>query len=322
MTQRAALIYNPSAGGGKASRRRRRVEACLAGKGIGYDIYVTSSEEHLVETARKLVHRYHVIIGAGGDTTINIIATEIIRNGRYNVLGIIALGSVNDLARELKVHRLEQAVNAIHFNINRAIDVGSVTSPNNGKPSYFLVSASLGLGVLVNRYVDIWMRKHPFFSSFRSATQGTAAMSGIHQAFKNKEVPMEFTLETAADNHDVVSPLVVFSNTASFGGNFRPSPTACLQSGKLDCCIFNADSFVNVFKASMNVRMQKHLERNYMSVVRDTSFKLHSGNPLEFQLDGEITLFDGEAEVTILPGALNMLTGPEYSPNNHDNNGK
>lgn len=307
MTERTALIYNPSAGGGKALRKKRKVEATLKGSGLKYDLFVTESEEHLVATAEKVVQEYPMIIGAGGDTTINIIATQILRRGKGNKLGIISLGSVNDLARELGVHKRDDAVSALRKKITRTIDVGVVRSNARSRAYYFLVSASLGLGVSINRYVDIWMRNHPVFATFRSATQQTAAMSALLRAFKNNEVPLELTVETNGTSHNIVSALMSFSNTSSFAGVFHPSPTANPMSGKLDCVIFDVPSPVGAVGLSIDIKRRKHIEKNKVRVIQGETFKLHSKKPLEFQVDGEIIKLDGEAEVSIMPKALTMI---------------
>ncbi|MCP4150069.1 MAG: diacylglycerol kinase family lipid kinase [bacterium] len=308
MVGKTALIYNPSAGGGKALRKKKKVETSLLERSISYDLYVTESEEHLIETAEALVHQYPVILSAGGDTTVNIIATQVLRAGQGNTLGIFSLGSVNDLGRELGIFKLDSALEAIHQGGTRQIDVGTLTA-EGGEPVYFLVSASLGLGVSVNRYVDIWMRKHPFFSSMRTATQGTAAMTGIHQAFRNKEVPLELSLETEGETHQVVSPLMVFGNTSSFGG-FHPSPFASVDSGKIDCSILTASSFAHFCTASLDIKRQKHLKKEKVKVLRSESFKIYSQEPLEFQLDGEIRTFKGEVNISILPKALTVIAPP------------
>jgi diacylglycerol kinase (ATP) len=308
-----AVIYNPSAGGGKALRKKGRVETAFDAYGIPHDLFLTESEAHLVETAAEVVHKYPVIIGGGGDTTINIIATQILRQGTKNKLGIISMGSVNDLAREIGVHKLEDAIDAVKYNRTCPLDVGMITSGNHGRSYYFLVSASLGLGVSVNRYVEDWMRKHPFFSSFRSATQQTAAMKGIRQAFKSKNVPLEVTLESGGEIYAIVSSLLVFSNTSSFAGIFRPSPTASPVSGKLDCCIFEMSSLASVFKVSFDIKRQKHLEKNEVRVISDSTFKIHSKSPLEFQVDGEIIQLDGEIEISVLPKALTMFANSRFS---------
>ncbi len=312
MSQRMALIYNPSAGGGKALRRKRKVEASLELNNIQYDLFVTESETHLIETAESLVHKYPVIIGAGGDTTMNIIATQILRHQTKNKLGVISLGSVNDLAKEIGVHKLDDAVNAIRYGITVTADIGVLTSKKQDESYYFLVSASLGLGVAVNRYVDIWMRNHPIFSAFRFVTQNPAAMSAIHQAFKNKYVPLELILESQGKTHPINSAFLIFCNTPSFGGLFRPSPTASMVSGKLDCCIFDFSSLVEVFKVSIDTKRQKHLEKNEVQVIQSEYFKMYSKKPLEFQVDGEIIEFEGEVEVSIMPKALTLIVNPDF----------
>lgn len=311
--KKTAVIYNPSAGGGKALRKMRKVENSLKETNIPYDLFVTESEAHLVETAAEAARKYPVIIGGGGDTTMSIIANQIMLNGQKNTLGIISLGSVNDFAREIGVHKLEHAVDAITHNKTRAFDIGVISSEKQTRPYYFLVAASIGLGVAVNRYVDDWMQRHPLLSSIRSATQQTAAMKGIRQAFKSKNVPLEVTLETNEEIYSIVSSLLVFCNTSSFGGIFRPSPAASPISGKLDCCIFDMSSMGRVFKVSFDIKRQKHLVKNEVRVIRDKSFKIHSKAPLEFQVDGEIIKLDGEVEISILPKALTMFANNNFA---------
>lgn len=311
MAHETAVIFNPSAGGGKARRKKRKVELSLRENGVYYDLFETESEAHMVETAKTVVQKYPMVIGAGGDTTMNIIATQVLRLQTNTKLGIISLGSVNDLARELGVHKLDSAVNAIRNKHTAAIDVGVISSQQQNEDYYFLVSASLGLGVSVNRYVDIWMRNHPVFSSFRSATQQTAAMSAIRQAFKNNDVPLELMLESEGQSHTIVSALLSFCNTSSFGGIFRPSPYASPVSGKLDCCVFDVSSFSEVFKVSIDIKRQKHIEKNKVQVLRNHTFKLSSRKPLEFQMDGEIIKLEGDVQVSVMPKALTMFVNPD-----------
>lgn len=253
-----------------------------------------------------------MIIGAGGDTTISIISAQILRFQKNNVLGIISLGSVNDLARELGVHKLEDAADAIKIGNTCTVDVGVITSKKQIKPHYFLVCASLGLGVMVNRYVDTWMQKHPFFSSYRSTTQRTAAISAIRQAFKNKDLPLKFTLESRGKIHNIVSSLLIFSNAASFGGTFRVSPTASPISGKLDCCIINASSFANVVGVSVDIKRQKHLVKNKVKVLSDECFKIYSKTPLDFLADGKIITTEGDIKISIIPKAQKFITNANF----------
>ncbi len=304
-----AVVYNPAAGGGKARRRMWLIETALKANSLPYDLYVTESEAHLVETAETIIQRYPVVVGAGGDTTVNLIATQIMNLGTRNTLGVIGMGSVNDLARELGLYRLKDSLEAVDKGTTCDIDVGVLRSASRQEPYYFLVSASIGLGVAVNRYIDDWMRKYRVFLNIRSAAQQAVAMPGIHQAFKNKQVPLEVTLEVGGTSQNLLSSLLVFSNISSFAGMFRPSPTASPVNGSLDCCFFDFSSLAEVLQVSLDIRRQKHLEKNKVQIIRDKTFRIRSETPLEFQVDGAIIELGNDVEISILPKALTIFKG-------------
>ena len=307
MAERTAIIFNPSAGRGKALRKKQTVLDCLKTKKIQYDLFVTRSEAHLIETTVKVIRDYPVIIGAGGDTTINIIASEILHLKKGNVLGIISLGSTNDLARDIGVNKLENACDAIIAGVSRSLDVGIITTGNPKKSYTFLAQACMGLGVEVNRYVTAWMMKHRLLSRLHSTAQLIAGVAGIYNSFKTKAVPMNLELKASDISRSINSPLLVFNNTSLFAGQFRPSPAANPTDGKLDCCIFNTPTFSRFFKAALQVNSQKHLQNNQAQVLQDDYFRIHSPQPFEFQVDGEVVGSNGDIEVSIKPGALKVI---------------
>jgi diacylglycerol kinase (ATP) len=307
MAEKVAIIFNPSSGRGKALRRKDKVVACLDAKAIKYDLFMTRSEEHLVETTRSIVEKYPVIVGAGGDTSLNMIAHEILRFKKGNKLGIISLGSTNDLARELGVLKLENACDAIADGVSRGVDVGRILNGKREEPYTFLAQASLGLGVAVNRYVEDWMNKHKMASRFPSPAQVTAGMAGIYNSFKSKIIPLTLELESSAGVRTFESPLVAFSNTSVFAAMFKPSPWASPIDGKLDCSIFNTKTFVKFLRTALQINSQKHLIDNKVEVFQDRKFKIHASHPFEFQVDGEVVESDGDIEVYLENEALDFL---------------
>jgi YegS/Rv2252/BmrU family lipid kinase len=310
MAEKVAVILNPSAGRGKALRKQHKVEACLAAKGINYDLFETRNEAHLVETTVKVIPDYKVIVGGGGDTTINLIAHEILRWNKGNILGVLSLGSTNDLARELGVRKLEHACNAILAGTTRTMDVGRIHSGKRDEAYTFLAQASLGLGVAVNRYVADWMGKHTLASRFHSPAQMTAGISGVYNSFKTRIIPMTLELETSNNTRTIDAPLLTFNNTSYFAARFKPSPWASPVDGKLDCCIFNSTTFAHFLRTALQVNSQKHLIDNKVEVVQDRHFKIHASEPFEFQVDGEVIQSDGDIEVSVIHKALEVLINP------------
>ncbi|MGE5341425.1 MAG: diacylglycerol/lipid kinase family protein [Candidatus Omnitrophota bacterium] len=312
--KQVAVIYNPGAQVGRALGKIKRVEAGLTTKNIGYDLFLTESEAHMIELAARVVHDYPTIIGAGGDTTINIIAREILKARKGNVLGIISQGSINDLAKGIGVHKLSDSLHAIANRTYRAMDVGAIRCGDQ-EPYLFLAQASLGLGVVVSRYVDDWMKHHTFARRFHKLAQTTAGLSAMYSAFKTKTVPVNLQLQSAGKLHHIDTSLLVFNNTACFAGIFKPSPTATPLDGQLDCCVFKSSSFGHMVRTALQIKSAKHLEDGKVEIFRDNYFKIFSNQPFEFQIDGEIVRSECEIEVYTIPRALNIMVNAERFPN-------
>lgn len=311
MEKEIAVIFNPSAGRGKAERKKNKVEANLKAQNIPYKLFVTRSEAHLVELAGRVVHEYPVIAGAGGDTTLALIAQQILRFGKGNILAAIGLGSVNDLAREIGVLKIEQACRAIKKARSVALDVGVLKTANQKEPFFFLGQASLGLGVAVNRYVELWMERHSFISRFFFVAQKLAAFSGFYNSFKQKIVPLNLDLKQQRSTTSVFTPFVIFANTSICAREFRLSPNASPVDGKLDCCIINASTFPNFINTIIHVKRQTHLEKKKIEVLQDDRFKIYCPHPIEIQADGEIFQSNGEIEISTLPRALKVIVNPD-----------
>jgi diacylglycerol kinase (ATP) len=284
----------------------------LQSKGIEYHLFETESEAHLVETVKEVIPHYPVIIGGGGDTTINLIAHEILRFGQGNILGVLSLGSTNDLAREIGVRRLNRACEAILTGSTRTLDVGRIVSRKRDEPYTFLAQASLGLGVAVNRYVEDWMAKHRLASRFHSPAQMTAGISAVYNSFKSRIIPMSLELHTSNGTRFIDSPLLTFNNTSYFAARFKPSPWASPVDGKLDCCIFNSTTFAHFLRTAMQVNSQKHLIDNKVEVFQDSQFKINASEPFDFQVDGEVIESDGYIEISVKHRALEVLVNPNF----------
>lgn len=314
MKKEIALIFNPAAGRGKASRGKKKMEACLKAQNITYKLFFTKSEDHLIETAARVVHEYPVIVGAGGDTTIAIIAAQILRFKKGNKLGIISLGTTNDLAREIGVHKLTSACRAIKTGKSMAMDVGVFKTGNHKESFFFLCHASLGLGVAVNRYFHLRMEKYSFISRFKTMAQLIATVGGSYTYYKQKIVPISLDLEQQEKTTPVLTPFLIFANTSILGGRFRISPYASPFDGELDCCILDTPSLLSLFVLAVRFNRQKRLESKKVKILKDKDFKIYSPHPLEIQADGKIFQTNGEIEISTIPRALNVIIDPNLKP--------
>ena len=125
-TEKVAILFNPAAGKGKAFKKKDQLEKILKRFEINYDIFISRSEDDLKEIARENLKKYKTIVGAGGDSTFNIIINEIKKKGSQANFGMIGLGSSNDIAKEFNVSTLENACMALRKKYIKRIDLGCI----------------------------------------------------------------------------------------------------------------------------------------------------------------------------------------------------
>ena len=230
--EKIGILFNPSAGKGKARRNKERLEKLLLQYEIDYDLFVTQSEDDLRSLAREKTESYRIIAGAGGDSTFNIIINETMKKGAEVILGMIGLGSSNDITKEFEIDSLEKACAALKRRKTKRIDLGCLVQDNRIL-AYFLGQANIGLGVLVNKYVgDLGQRKPKM-----GKMQTLAGALGIINSYSSRRIPIPLSIESEerqVEGHFVVA---VFNNTRYWATGKRVTPRALVDDGRLDCCL-------------------------------------------------------------------------------------
>jgi len=145
--RRLALIVNPSAGGGRASRRLDAVRVALDARGLDHHFALTTSLEDGAERA--------LAAAAGGETPVVMSGDGMVAHvggvlaGSGTAMGIVPGGRGNDLARVLGIPKDPAgAVAVLAGGVEREIDVGQA----NGKR--FLGIASAGYDSDANRIAN------------------------------------------------------------------------------------------------------------------------------------------------------------------------
>jgi diacylglycerol kinase (ATP) len=135
------VIYNPTAGRGRAPRRLEKLRANLGSRA---DFQPTQGPGHGEELALKAASDgYPVVAAAGGDGTVHEVANGILRAGRPEVaLAVLPLGSANDYAHSLGLDpdwwlRFDEA------RTTRRVDVGVARGPD-GRERFFVNGLGLG----------------------------------------------------------------------------------------------------------------------------------------------------------------------------------
>jgi diacylglycerol kinase family enzyme len=135
---RVALIHNPVAGSGDHSGDTLLDRLRAA----GHDAVYASTEAESLTAA--LNDEPEVVIAAGGDGTVAAVARLLAASGRDIPLGVLPMGTANNIARSIGVPDDEaEMVRSLATAHRRRFDVGIVRAPWGD--SRFVESAGIGL---------------------------------------------------------------------------------------------------------------------------------------------------------------------------------
>lgn len=151
--ERLFFILNPVAGTGRGAKYFPQLRAVLDAKGVDYGYARSEHPGHAVELTRQAVAAGEKrIIAVGGDGTVNEVASALYGTGV--VMGILPLGTGNDLARTLGLPT--EPLEALDVVLNgqvRPMDAGMAND------CFFINAAGYGFDVDVLQRVEKYKKR-------------------------------------------------------------------------------------------------------------------------------------------------------------------
>ena len=307
-TDKVAILFNPSAGKGKALRKKNRLEELLKKYDIFYDLFVTQSEEALIRLTQEKSKEYKVLVGAGGDSTFNIMANEINKRSADVSLGMIGLGSSNDIAKEFGIDSLDKACLALKKKRTKRVDLGSIEE-DSFLLRLFLGQANVGLGVYVSKHADGMAARGSRWAKF----QTVAGISGIRDAYRSQKVPLSLTIESDIGEVHGKFILASFNNIRYWATGRLLCPEAQPDDGKLDACLIDNCSFSRFAQIALMAKKGNHIKTKEVKILQSSGFTVSAEEAFEIQTDGEIVHRPNSStqfktiQFRILPQALTIL---------------
>ena len=301
------VIFNPSSGNERSIKKKANILNLLKNNKIKYDLFITKNGEELRKIASDSVNKYKNIIGVGGDTTFNMIADELLKfNEEKNNIPSIAMigtGSANDIIKSIGMYPLKNAVSAIKENNNDLLDIGEVRINEEHNNIIFLGSLSIGLGTTVNRYVDIFNKRHKIIKMTGNFGQFIAGFFGVRRSFKNRDVPISTDIEYKNINRYENISLLVILNTPLYSNGIKFIDNCDPFDGKLNCALIETRSFWETLVFYSRLEKNKKKITNFES----DKIKLKFNTPQEIQLDGEIFENIEQLKISIIPKKLKII---------------
>jgi len=296
------VILNPRAGRGKGAKARNDVVRGMKEAGFRFELAETTGPGHAGGLAHEaMTAGAERIVVAGGDGTIHEVANALLKAPRSDdgataiPLGVIPLGTGNDFAKLLGVHRLPPgaaAARLAHARTDR-FDAGRVQG------EYFDNIFGVGFDVEVVRQANRIRR-----------LRGVAVyLAAIYRTFATFEAPV---LEVRSAEHAERGAMMMLAVTIGIcgGGGFFICPAADPADGLLDVCLIRKVGLATFLKSVPRVMKGTHGALNEVAMYRSREVTIRSGDgsPLALQLDGELRE-PRVAEVTvgIEPRALRVM---------------
>jgi YegS/Rv2252/BmrU family lipid kinase len=267
--KRALLLRNP-----KARRGQESIAPLLQRlESGGLDVTVETFEA-LPEIARDIVRLRHMadlVIVCGGDGSVSSAALAAMESGLP--LGIIPMGTANDLARTLDIPMdLVGAADVIARGETRPVDVGMV----NGH-AFFNV-ASIGLSSDLAQRLDPELKKR-----FGRLGYALAAMKILTRASR-----FHAKITEKGRTIDVETYQIAVGNGRHYGGGNVVEENAEIDDGHLD--LYSLE-MKNLWKLALMLRSFRSGTHGAWSEVRTAKcveFDIETKKPMPVNTDGEI----------------------------------
>lgn len=267
--KRALLLRNPK------SRRGQESLAPLLHRldagGIDVTVEVFDALPEIARDIVRLRHRADLVIVCGGDGSVSSAALAAMESGLP--LGIVPLGTANDLARTLAIPMdIVGAAEVIAQGDTRPVDVGTV----NGH-AFFNV-ASIGLSSELAQSLDPMLKKR-----FGRVGYAVAALKVLTRTAHFGATITEKGRTIAVETYQIA-----VGNGRHYGGGNVVEETAEIDDGRLD--LYSLE-MKNLWKLALMLRAFRsgaHGAWREVRTARCVEFDIETKKPMPVNADGEI----------------------------------
>lgn len=283
------IIANPIAGKGVAAQLLNSKFRSLLDRNFEYDIIQTEYTGHAAELSRQSAPLYDIIAAAGGDGTVNEVASGL--KGTSCALGIIPAGSGNGLAKHLKIPC--NIPGALQFLTESNVStVDSLTI--NGR---FAMNVS-GFGF--DGYVA-WLFN-------KSGKRGLSNYTRIAIQEYMRYSPVDF--EIFPDNSSslkITGHMLVFANASQFGNSAIISPRSQLSDGKLEVVAVTRPPLLSVPSLFFRLFTGRLKDNSHIRTTRCSKVLVTASRPVHLHIDGEASEPVTEVKIEVVPASIRIL---------------
>jgi diacylglycerol kinase family enzyme/membrane-associated phospholipid phosphatase len=290
---RLAVVLNPVKVADVRAFRRRVNEAA---ERAGWDTPMWF-ETSVDDAGRQMTHAAltagaDVVIAAGGDGTVRVVAAELARTGV--ALGILPAGTSNMLARNLSLPlQMDLALDVVLAGQDRAIDLVRMEG-DEMEADHFAVMGGLGLDAAIMQGARDELKKRVGWPAY--------FIAGLRH-FRDPAVKVEISV----DDEPAVryrARTVVIGNVGTLTGGIPLLPDAAPDDGLLDVVVVAPRRILTWIRVLVRVLARRRLTDERLDRRTGRSVVVRAEHPTARQMDGDVCGAGTHITATVEPGVL------------------
>lgn len=270
----------------------------------GYRLSQTNYAGHGTEMAQiAAMEGTSLIIAGGGDGTVHEVAKGIILAQKDSSLGIIPLGTGNDLCRSLDIDNdIEKALQLIDIGKKVEMDVAELTI--SGEKHLFFNVSSCGFGGTVDKNLE--ETDKTTWGPLTYFKSGIAALTEL-ESFKVDIFSGDETISVDSLN-------IVIGNGRYAAAGIPVAPQASLTDGKLDVVLYMGKNLGDqIFNSKLILQGEQECADNILS-LRAKKFAMKFSKPVNINYDGELYKREvDEINYAIHSRRLKVIVGKNFT---------
>lgn len=268
----------------ETERIKTKVDEIAKAFNLDYEIRVNSDKLSTEDILSEYKKERNIIVGLGGDGTINRIVNAIY--GTKNVLSLLPLGTGNDFSHSV-VEQMEDGFNKV--------DLVKIND------KYFINLVCFGIDAdIANDETFVNSKIIP-----RSQRYNAGIISNyIH--FKGKK--MKITI-----NNDIIEKTfatIAVANGKYYGRGFTMGPHARIDDGILDVYLIDNMNKIVLVKLILDLRKGKHESSSKTKYYQTDKLIIETEKPISCNYDGE-KMTSNKYNIEIMPKALELFYNKE-----------
>jgi diacylglycerol kinase (ATP) len=292
------LFLNPAAGRGRTARREPRIRQILKRCGKPVVVHHSAGVGDLESRVRRVSDDgERLLVVAGGDGTVHEATNGIMSSEQPASLGVIPGGTGNDFAKasdipldwELATKQL--AARLATATAGRRVDVGRMNE------RFFANGAGIGFDARVTEIAR----------SYRMPIGDLVYLLAIFRGMAEGIATPRMQLTTDQLIWDGPITLANIASGPWVGGMFHIAPIAHNGDGVFDLVIAAPVTRLRILSLLPSLMRGKHFGEKEIVHVQVTKLLVEADETVASHLDGEVQPPQRRFEISLLPGALQLL---------------